>query len=144
VRKSTDLPLIVKLTPNVTDITLLAKAAESAGADALSLINTVLGMAIDIKTKKFKLATKTGGLSGPAIRPIAIRMVWQVYQAVKIPIIGIGGITSVEDALEFFLAGASAVQVGTANFVDIETPIKIIEGLKKYNLADYSGKSTSC
>lgn len=144
VRKSTSLPLIVKLTPNVTDIALLAKAAESAGADALSLINTLLGMAIDVKTKKFKLATQTGGLSGPAIRPIAIRMVWQAAQAVKIPIIGIGGITNVEDALEFFLAGASAVQVGTANFVDIETPIKIIEGLKNYNLADYSGKSTSC
>jgi len=132
VRASTKLPLIAKLSPNVTDITVIAKAAVSAGADALSLINTVLGMAIDIKTKKPKLATVTGGLSGPAIKPIAIRMVWQVAQVVKVPIIGIGGIMNAEDAYEFLLAGASAVQIGTANFVDVETPIKIIEGLNKY------------
>jgi dihydroorotate dehydrogenase (NAD+) catalytic subunit len=130
VRAATKLPLIAKLSPNVTDITVIAKAAVSAGADALSLINTVLGMAIDIKTKKPKLATMTGGLSGPAIKPIAIRMVWQVAQVVKVPIIGIGGIMTAEDAYEFLLAGANAVQIGTANFVDVETPLKIIEGLK--------------
>jgi dihydroorotate dehydrogenase (NAD+) catalytic subunit len=129
VRAATKLPLIAKLSPNVTDITVIAKAAVSAGADALSLINTVLGMAIDIKTKKPKLATVTGGLSGPAIKPIAIRMVWQVAQVVKVPIIGIGGIMTAEDAYEFLLAGASAVQIGTANFVDVEAPLKIIEGL---------------
>lgn len=131
VRKSTKLPLIVKLSPNVTDITVIARAAVSAGADALSLINTVLGMAIDIKTKKPKLANITGGLSGPAIKPIAIRMVWQVAHAVKVPIIGIGGIMTADDAKEFFLAGAKAVQVGTANFVDVQAAIKIIEGLKQ-------------
>ena len=130
VRLATKLPLIAKLSPNVTDITEIAKAAVSAGADALSLINTVMGMAIDIKTKKPKLATFTGGLSGPAIRPIAIRMVWQVAQVVDVPIIGIGGIMTAEDAYEFILAGAKAVQVGTANFVDVEASIKIIEGLK--------------
>jgi len=129
VRAATKLPLIAKLSPNVTDITVIAKAAVSAGADALSLINTVLGMAIDIKTKKPKLTTVTGGLSGPAIKPIAIRMVWQVAQAVKVPIIGIGGIMTAEDAYEFLLAGASAVQIGTANFIDAETPLKIIKGL---------------
>lgn len=136
VRGASNLPLIVKLSPNVTDITVIAKAAVAAGADALSLINTVLGMAIDIKTKKPKLKTITGGLSGPAIRPIAVRMVWQVAQIVKVPVIGLGGIMTAEDALEFFLAGASAVQVGTANFVDCEAALKIIEGLKGYNLSD--------
>ncbi|OGC04982.1 dihydroorotate dehydrogenase B catalytic subunit [candidate division WOR-1 bacterium RIFOXYA12_FULL_43_27] len=130
-RKATKLPLIVKLSPNVTDITLIAKAVEKAGADALSLINTLLGMAIDINTKKPKLGNITGGLSGPAIRPIAIRMVWQTAQAVKIPIVGMGGIMTAEDAIEFFLAGASAVQVGTGNFVDPKCIIKIIEGLYK-------------
>lgn len=130
VRAATKLPLIAKLSPNVTDITAIAKAAVSAGADALSLINTVLGMAIDIKTKKPKLATMTGGLSGPAIKPIAIRMVWQVAQVVKVPVIGIGGIMTAEDAYEFLLAGAKAVQIGTANFVDVETPLKIIDGLR--------------
>lgn len=139
VRKSTTLPLIAKLTPNVTDITEIAKSAVSAGADALSLINTVLGMAVDVKSKKFKLATKTGGLSGPAIKPIAIRMVWQVAQAVKVPIIGIGGIMTVEDALEFIMVGASAVQVGTGNFVDAQTAIKIAEGLKAYDLDKIRG-----
>ncbi len=131
-KKASKKPIIVKLSPNVTDITVIAKAAEKAGADALSLINTIMGMAIDIKTKKPKLAMITGGLSGPAIKPIAVRMVWQVAQAVKVPVIGIGGIMTAEDAYEFMLAGASAVQVGTANFVDIESPLKIIEGLKKY------------
>lgn len=132
IRKKTKKPLIVKLTPNVTDITVIAKAAVDGGADALSLINTVLGMAIDIKTRKPKLANGTGGLSGPAIRPIAIRCVWQVAQAVKVPIIGIGGIMTGEDAYEFILAGAKAVQVGTANFVDVEAAVKVIEGLKKF------------
>ena len=111
---------------------MIAKAAVDGGADALSLINTVLGMAIDIKTRKPKLANGTGGLSGPAIRPIAIRCVWQVAQAVKVPIIGIGGIMTGEDAYEFILAGAKAVQVGTANFVDVEAAVKVIEGLKKF------------
>jgi dihydroorotate dehydrogenase (NAD+) catalytic subunit len=132
VRKATSLPLIVKLSPNVTDITLIAKAAESAGADAVSLINTLLGMAIDITTGKPKLGAITGGLSGPAIKPIAVRMVWQTAKAVKIPVIGIGGIMTGEDALEFLLAGATAIQVGTANFVDTQAPIKIIEALAKH------------
>lgn len=139
VRKATTLPLIAKLTPNVTDITEIAKSAVSAGVDALSLINTVLGMAVDVKAKRFKLATKTGGLSGPAIKPIAVRMVWQVSQAVKVPIIGIGGIKTVEDALEFIMVGASAVQVGTGNFVDARTAIKIAEGLKSYDLDKMKG-----
>jgi len=132
VRKATKLPIITKLTPNVTDITLIAKAAESAGSDAVSLINTLLGMAIDIENRKSKLGTLTGGLSGPAIKPIALRMVWQVAQAVKIPIIGLGGIMTAEDAIEFFIAGASAIQVGTANFVNIEAPMKIIKGINNY------------
>ena len=134
VRKSTKLPLIVKLTPNVTDITQIAKSSVKGGADVLSLINTVLGMAIDIKTKKPKLANITGGLSGPAIKPIAIRMVYQTAQAVKVPIIGVGGITTVEDAVEFFYAGASAIQVGTGSFIDAQAIIKIIEGLKRYQI----------
>lgn len=136
VRRATSLPLIVKLSPNVTDIVKIARSAVNAGADALSLINTVLGMAIDVKEKKFKIATKTGGLSGPAIRPIAVRMVWQVRQALKIPIIGIGGILTVEDALEFFMAGADAVQIGTGNFIDAECALKIIEGLKSCDLKE--------
>jgi len=131
-RKVSKKPLIAKLSPNVTDITAIAKAAVGGGADALSLINTVMGMAIDIKSKKPKLAMTTGGLSGPAIKPIAVRMVWQVAQAVKVPLIGIGGIMTAEDAYEFILAGAAAVQVGTANFIDAEAPLKIIKGLKKY------------
>jgi dihydroorotate dehydrogenase (NAD+) catalytic subunit len=139
IRKATKLPLIVKLTPNVTDITEIAKAAVNAGADALSLINTVLGLAVDVNTRKFKLATKTGGLSGPAIKPIALRMVWQVAQVVKVPIIGIGGIMSTEDALEFIMVGASAVQVGTGNFVDANTAINIVDGLKNYDLNNLKG-----
>ncbi len=124
--------LMVKLSPNVTDITEIAKGVEGAGADSVSLINTLLGMAINVKTRKPELSTITGGLSGPAIKPVALRMVWQVAQAVKIPIIGLGGISSAEDAIEFMLAGASAIQVGTANFVEPKITIQIIEGIKKY------------
>jgi len=132
VKKMTALPVIVKLTPNVTDVARIAMSVEAAGADAVSLINTLIGMSIDIETRKPKIATATGGLSGPAIRPIAVRMVWNVAQAVKIPVIGIGGIMTAEDAIEFFLAGASAVQVGTANFIDAEASIKVIDGIKSY------------
>src|SRR3989339_2262865 len=139
VRDSTDLPLIAKLSPNVTDITEIALTAQKAGADAISLINTVMGMAIDIKKKEFKLSTKTGGLSGPAIKPIAVRMVWQVAQAIKIPIIGLGGIMTAEDALEFFMVGAEAVQVGTANFVDANSAIDIINDMEKYDLEKLIG-----
>ncbi|MBI5701221.1 dihydroorotate dehydrogenase [Candidatus Saganbacteria bacterium] len=139
VRKATDLPLIVKLSPNVTDIVQIAEAAVSAGADALSLINTLLGMAVDVKERKFKIARKVGGLSGPAIRPVAVRMVYQVASAVKVPVIGIGGILTLDDALEFFMVGASAVQVGTGNFVDSKTALNIIEGLKSYDLNDIKG-----
>ena len=124
--------LMVKLSPNVTDITEIAKGVEGAGANSVSLINTLLGMAINVKTRKPELSTITGGLSGPAIKPVALRMVWQVAQAVKIPIIGLGGISSAEDAIEFMLAGASALQVGTANFVEPKITIQIIEGIKKY------------
>ncbi|NQT30552.1 MAG: dihydroorotate dehydrogenase, partial [Candidatus Saganbacteria bacterium] len=132
VRKVTSLPIIVKLSPNVTDIALIAKEAEAAGADAISLINTLLGMAIDIETGKPKLGAITGGLSGPAIKPVAVRMVWQVAKVVKIPVIGIGGIMDGNDAIEFFLAGASAIQVGTANFVDTQAPIRIVNEIKEY------------
>ncbi len=124
--------LIVKLSPNVTDITEIAKGVEGAGADAVSLINTLLGMAIDADTKKPILSTITGGLSGPAIKPIALRMVWQVYNAVKIPIVGIGGIMNATDAIEFMLAGSSAIQVGTANFIDPQISTKIIDGIEDY------------
>jgi dihydroorotate dehydrogenase (NAD+) catalytic subunit len=129
VKKVSSLPVITKLSPNVTDITVIAKAAESAGSDALSLINTILGMSIDTQTGDSRLGTKMGGLSGPAIRPIAVRLVWQCAQVVKIPIIGIGGIMDSNDTQEFFLAGAKAIQVGTANFIDIHTPLKIIADL---------------
>lgn len=132
VRKNTKLPLIVKLSPNVTDISVIAKSAADAGADALSLINTLSGMAIDIKSRKPKLANRVGGLSGPAIKPVAIKMVWQTAKAVKLPIIGIGGIMTYEDAIEFMIAGASAVQVGTANFIDPTASEKIIDGMKLY------------
>ncbi len=131
-KQATDLPLIVKLTPNVTDITEIAQAAEEAGAEVLSLINTVLGMAIDVNTRKPKLGAITGGLSGPAIRPVAVRMVRQTFQKVDLPLIGMGGIMSAEDALEFILAGASAVAVGTANFLDPTVSLKIVEGLRQY------------
>jgi dihydroorotate dehydrogenase (NAD+) catalytic subunit len=132
VRRKTRLPMIVKLSPNVTDVTEIAKAAHAAGASALSLINTVLGMAIDVETRRPKLASWTGGLSGPAIRPIAVRMVWEVSRAVPIPIIGIGGVTCGEDAVEFLLAGASAVAVGTANFMNPRSTVDIVDGLTRY------------
>lgn len=132
VRRVCTLPLIVKLSPNVTDIVEIAKAAEAAGADGLSLINTLVGMKIDIDTRKPVLARGSGGLSGPAIKPVAIRMVYQVAKAVTIPILGIGGITSAEDVIEFVMAGAAAVEVGTANFTNPLACPKIIEDLEKY------------
>jgi len=124
--------VMVKLSPNVTDITQIARSVEDAGADGISLINTITGMAIDIHSRKPKIANITGGLSGPAIRPVAVRMVWQVARAVKVPVIGIGGIMGAEDALEFIIAGATAVQVGTANFVNPQTTMEIIDGLSAY------------
>jgi dihydroorotate dehydrogenase (NAD+) catalytic subunit len=132
VRKVYKKTIIVKLSPNVTDITEIARAAEGAGADSLSLINTLLGMAVNAETRKPVLSTITGGLSGPAVKPIALRMVWQVSNAVKIPVIGLGGIMNASDAIEFFLAGASAIQVGTANFIDPLAAVKIIEGIDLY------------
>ena len=132
VRKAYDGTMIVKLTPNVTDITEIARAAEAAGADALSLTNTFLGMAIDVEKRRPMLSTITGGLSGPCIRPIAVRMVWQVAQAVKVPLVGLGGIMNGRDAIEFLLAGASAVQIGTANFVDPQVTIKTIDYIEDY------------
>ena len=132
VRESTRLPVIVKLSPNVTDITVMARAVEEAGADAVSLINTLIGMAINAKTRRPRLANIIGGLSGPAIKPVALRMVWQTAQAVSIPVIGIGGISTAEDAVEFLLAGARAVQVGTANFYDPSAAEKIVAGLEAY------------
>jgi dihydroorotate dehydrogenase (NAD+) catalytic subunit len=132
VRKETGKFLAVKLSPNVTDITDIARAAEDAGADCLSLINTLTAMAIDIETRRPRLANITGGLSGPAIKPVALRMVWQVARIAKVPIIGIGGIMSAEDALEFIIAGAAAVQVGTANFVNPQVTTDIIEGIEKF------------
>lgn len=132
VRKVYKKHLIVKLSPNVTDISQMAKIAESAGADIISLINTLVGMAVNIHTRKPYLSTTTGGLSGPAIKPIAIRMVWQVVNSVKIPVIGIGGIMSAEDALEFIITGASAVQIGTANFINPKITVEIINDIKNY------------
>lgn len=132
VRKAYDGTMIVKLTPNVTDITEIARAVEAAGADAVSLTNTFLGMAIDVEKRKPMLSTITGGLSGPCIRPIAVRMVWQVANAVKVPIVGLGGIASGRDAIEFLLAGATAVQIGTANFVDPQVTMKAIDYIEDY------------
>lgn len=132
VRKVYPKILIVKLSPNVTDITEIAKAVEYEGADSVSLINTLLGMAINAETRKPILSTITGGLSGPSVKPIALRMVWQTYKAVKIPIIGLGGISNWKDAVEFMLAGATAIQVGTYNFIDPTVSVKIIDGLNKY------------
>ncbi len=132
VRQVTSLPIIPKLTPNVTDVASFARAAEDAGADAISLVNTFLAMAIDVETRRPKLSNIMGGLSGPAIRPIAVRMVWECRQAVKLPIIGMGGISTVEDALEFIIAGANAVQVGTATFVDPLIWPRLISGLDDY------------
>jgi dihydroorotate dehydrogenase (NAD+) catalytic subunit len=125
-------PVIVKLSPNVTDITVMAQAAEEAGADGISLINTLLGMSIDVESFRPRLGNLTGGLSGPAIKPVAVRMVYQVARAVKIPLIGIGGVRFAEDALEFLLAGARAVQIGTANFLDPQTSIQVIRGLESF------------
>jgi dihydroorotate dehydrogenase (NAD+) catalytic subunit len=146
VRKVTRLPVIPKLTPNVTDIASLARAAEEAGADAISLVNTFLAMAIDVETRRPKLTNIVGGLSGPAIRPIAVRMVYECRQAVKVPIIGMGGIATVADVLEFMIAGATAVQVGTANFVDPFIWRKLLDGIRDYmgrhrmpRLADLTG-----
>ena len=132
VRKAYDGTMIVKLTPNVTDITEIARAVEAAGADAVSLTNTFLGMAIDVEKRKPMLSTITGGLSGPCIRPIAVRMVWQVANAVKVPVVGLGGIASGRDAIEFLLAGATAVQIGTANFVDPQVTVKAIGYIEDY------------
>jgi dihydroorotate dehydrogenase (NAD+) catalytic subunit len=132
VRCATKLPIIAKLSPNVTSIVEIALSAEEAGADALSLINTLLGMAIDVNTRRPKLGNITGGLSGPAIRPIAIRMVWQVFNMVKIPLIGMGGIMTAEDALEFIIAGAKSVSIGTANFVNPMSAVEVISGIREY------------
>lgn len=134
VRKVYHKTLIVKLTPNVTSVVEIAKAVEGAGADSVSLINTLLGMAIDVEKRRPYLSTITGGLSGPAVKPVAVRMVWQVAHAVNIPVIGLGGIASAADALEFLMAGAKAVQVGTANFIDPAITMKIIDGLEEYCL----------
>lgn len=132
IKKISKKPVIMKLSPNVTDITEMAKAAEAAGADAISLINTLTGMKIDIHKRTFALANKTGGLSGPAIKPVAVRMVYQASHAVKIPVIGMGGIANAEDAIEFLLAGASAVAVGAMNFVNPYATIEIVEGIENY------------
>jgi dihydroorotate dehydrogenase (NAD+) catalytic subunit len=132
VRKLTKLTLIVKLSPNVTDIAAIAKSAEEGGADAVSLVNTFKAMAINIHSKKPELGNIIGGLSGPAIKPIALRMVWEVSQTVKIPVIGMGGIMKAEDAIEFILVGASAVQIGTANLVNPRTGIEVIQGIRRY------------
>ncbi len=145
-KKHAKQPIIMKLSPNVTDITEMARAAEAAGADALSLINTITGMKIDIHRRKFALANKTGGMSGPAIKPVAVRMVYQTAQAVKIPIIGMGGIATAEDAIEFILAGATAVSVGAMNFVNPYTTVEVVKGIEEYmkqynveNLTDLIG-----
>ncbi|HQH18931.1 MAG TPA: dihydroorotate dehydrogenase, partial [Bacteroidales bacterium] len=131
-RKICKKTLIVKLSPNVTDITSIAKSVEAEGADSVSLINTLLGMAIHAETRKPVLSTITGGLSGPAVKPVALRMVWQVSKAVKIPVIGLGGIMTATDAIEFLLAGATAVQIGTANFIDPQISVKIVKGIEQY------------
>lgn len=131
-REATHLPLIPKLSPNVTDIVAIARAVADAGADAISLINTLVGMAVDVRTRLPKIGNVTGGLSGPAIRPVAVRMVWQVARAVPLPLIGMGGIGTAEDALEFLIAGATAVAVGTASFIDPAAVVKVIEGLERY------------
>jgi len=132
VKGETSLPVIVKLTPNVTDVTVIAQAVEKAGADAISLINTLTGMSVDLKTREPHLKNITGGLSGPAIKPVALRMVWEVVKRVSIPVIGIGGIMTAEDALEFLIVGARAVQIGTANFVNPQATLEVIEGIQEY------------
>ena len=135
IKKVATPPVIMKLSPNVTDITEMARAAEAGGADVLSLINTITGMKIDINRQTFAVANKTGGLSGPAVKPVAVRMVYQVANAVKVPIIGMGGIATAEDALEFILAGATAVSIGTANFHNPKATLEVIEGIEKYMMA---------
>ena len=132
VRENTDLPIVVKLSPNVTDITAIARAVEDAGADAISAINTLLGMAIDAKTRRPVLANITGGLSGPAIKPVALRMVWEISKSVSIPIVGMGGIMTATDAVEFLIAGASAVAVGTATFRNPNASMEVIKGIWEY------------
>lgn len=132
IKKKARQPIIMKLSPNVTDIAEMARAAEAAGADALSLINTITGMKIDIHRRRFALANKTGGMSGPAIKPVAVRMVYQAAHAVQIPVVGMGGIATAEDAIEFILAGATAVSVGAMNFVDPYTTVKVVEGIEDY------------
>ena len=136
VKDETGLPVIVKLTPNVTDIAVIAQAVEKAGADAISLINTLTGMSVDLKTRRPHLKNITGGLSGPAIKPVALRMVWQVVQKVSVPVIGIGGIMTARDALEFLIVGAKAVQIGTANFINPHATLEVIEGIKNYLTAN--------
>lgn len=140
VRKAWDRHLMIKLSPNVTDIAEMARAAEATGADSVSLINTLLGMSIDVERRRPVLSTITGGLSGPAVRPVAVRMVWQVAKAVQIPVVGLGGITCADDALQFIMAGATAVQIGTYNFVDPAVTVKTVEGIEDYcrrhNIAD--------
>lgn len=132
VREVWDKTLIVKLSPNVTDVTEIARAVEAEGADSVSLINTLLGMAIDINKRRPVLSTVTGGLSGPCVKPVALRMVWQTYNAVKIPVIGMGGISCWQDAIEFILAGSSAIQIGTHNFIDPTISVKVVDGIKEY------------
>lgn len=132
VRQAWPRTLIVKLSPNVTDIVSIAKSVEAEGADSVSLINTLLGMAVDVERRRPKLSTITGGLSGPAVKPVAVRMVWQVAKAVAIPVIGLGGIMNASDALEFMMAGATAIQIGTANFVDPSVTMKVIDGIEDY------------
>ena len=139
VRAETDLPVIVKLTPNVTDITQIALAVENAGAGAVSLINTLTGMSVDVESRRPHLANITGGLSGPAVKPVALRMVWEVVHAVKIPVIGIGGIMTAEDALEFLISGATAIQVGTANFIDPASTINVLKGIEDYMARHHIG-----
>lgn len=142
IRKQTTKPMMVKLSPNVTDITEIAKSVEAEGADSISLINTITGMAIDIETRRPKIANITGGLSGPAIKPVALRMVWQVVQTVNIPVVGIGGIMTAKDALEFLIAGAVAVQIGTANFINPHATTDVIDGIETFlmerNISDIS------
>jgi dihydroorotate dehydrogenase (NAD+) catalytic subunit len=142
IRKQTTKPLMIKLSPNVTDITEIAKNVEAEGADSISLINTITGMAVDIETRRPKLANITGGLSGPAIKPVALRMVWQVVQTVNVPVVGIGGIMTASDALEFLIAGAVAVQIGTANFINPHATTDIIDGIETFlmerNISDIS------
>ena len=132
VRKRYNKTLIVKLSPNVTDIASIAKAVEAEGADSVSLINTLMGMSIDIEHRKSRLSIGTGGLSGPCVKPVALRMVWQVARAVNIPVVGLGGIMNATDAIEFLMAGATAIEIGTANFIDPTTTIRVIEGMNEW------------